>query len=160
MMDEYDKYYRTLEVSQDADKADLKKAYHRLSLKYHPDQNPDDESTKKFIQIKEAYDILIRKPQVYRGVIDTSWLSKTPQNTMSFRDALYREQEIRTHSYRRKDDVQPPVITLYKRKKKKPFNPERFLDSVAVVTTNVVSFFIPFVVLGCILYLLYWLHDL
>ncbi|MGB0867072.1 MAG: molecular chaperone DnaJ, partial [Granulosicoccaceae bacterium] len=52
-------YYEVLGVSKGADNAELKKAYRRLAMKYHPDRNPDDSSAEeKFKEAKEAYDIL------------------------------------------------------------------------------------------------------
>ncbi|KPK29169.1 MAG: molecular chaperone DnaJ [Nitrospira bacterium SG8_35_1] len=49
-------YYSTLEVDRNASEADLKKAYRRLALKYHPDRNPDDKSAEdKFKEVNEAY---------------------------------------------------------------------------------------------------------
>lgn len=159
MKDQYTAHYRILELSDDADKADIKKAYRRLSWKYHPDQNSSGEATQKFIQIKEAYDVLMQKPTVYRGVVDVSKMPPVQPNTMSFMDALYSEQKNRAHRVRGQADidVQEVPVNLYKRKKKKAFNPERFLDNLAVVTTNIVSFLIPFVVLGIGLYVLSWL---
>lgn len=52
-------YYETLGVARNASEAELKKAYRRLAMKYHPDRNPDDKSAEdKFKEAKEAYDIL------------------------------------------------------------------------------------------------------
>lgn len=53
-------YYKILEVSRSATVADIKKAYRRLALKWHPDKNPDnqDEANKKFKEISEAYEVL------------------------------------------------------------------------------------------------------
>ena len=52
-------YYETLGVKRDASEADLKKAYRRLAMKYHPDKNPDNkEAEAKFKEINEAYEIL------------------------------------------------------------------------------------------------------
>jgi len=56
---EFIDYYKTLELDKSATKADVKKAYRRLARKYHPDLNPDDESSKKrFQQINEANEVL------------------------------------------------------------------------------------------------------
>jgi len=50
---------RILGVSEDAEKKDLKKAYRRASMKYHPDHNKDDpDANKKFMLIKCAYELL------------------------------------------------------------------------------------------------------
>ena len=52
-------YYDTLGVAKNAEKADLKKAYRRMAMKYHPDRNPDDKvAEEKFKEVKEAYEIL------------------------------------------------------------------------------------------------------
>lgn len=52
-------YYEVLGVSRDVNDADLKKAYRRLAMKYHPDRNPDNtEAEEKFKEAKEAYDVL------------------------------------------------------------------------------------------------------
>jgi len=52
-------YYEILEVSRDADKATIKKAYRRLAKKYHPDKNPGDkEAEHKFKLCNEAYQCL------------------------------------------------------------------------------------------------------
>ncbi len=53
-------YYEILEVTRNASEADIKKAYRRLAMKYHPDRNPPDdkESEAKFKEAKEAYEIL------------------------------------------------------------------------------------------------------
>lgn len=52
-------YYELLGVSKDADDAQLKKAYRRLAMKYHPDRNPGDkEAEEKFKEAKEAFEVL------------------------------------------------------------------------------------------------------
>jgi len=49
-------YYQTLEIDRNASDADIKKAYRRLALKFHPDRNPDDKGAEeKFKEINEAY---------------------------------------------------------------------------------------------------------
>ena len=59
-----DDFYKALGVSEDASESDIKKAYRKLSRKYHPDLNPDDAAAeKKFKEISEAYDVLSDKKQ-------------------------------------------------------------------------------------------------
>ncbi|MGF1562809.1 MAG: molecular chaperone DnaJ [Geminicoccaceae bacterium] len=56
-------YYEILEVSRSADEAELKKAYRKLAMAYHPDRNPgDSEAEHRFKEINEAYEIL-KDPQ-------------------------------------------------------------------------------------------------
>ncbi len=52
-------YYEILGVSKTAEEREIKKAYKRLAMKYHPDRNQGDkEAEAKFKEIKEAYEIL------------------------------------------------------------------------------------------------------
>ncbi|UAJ65065.1 molecular chaperone DnaJ [Candidatus Schneideria nysicola] len=52
-------YYEILGVSKDADERELKRAYKRLAVRFHPDRNPGDiHAEEKFKEIKEAYEIL------------------------------------------------------------------------------------------------------
>ncbi|CUA81513.1 chaperone protein DnaJ [Gulbenkiania indica] len=52
-------FYDVLGVNRDASEDDIKKAYRKLAMKYHPDRNPDSkEAEDKFKEVKEAYEIL------------------------------------------------------------------------------------------------------
>lgn len=52
-------YYYFLGVAENASEEDIKKAYRKLSLKYHPDKNPGDEFFEnRFREIQEAYEML------------------------------------------------------------------------------------------------------
>ncbi len=61
-------YYEVLNVDRNASDADLKKAYRKLALQYHPDRNPGDAAAEeKFKEAAEAYDVLsdAQKRQLY-----------------------------------------------------------------------------------------------
>lgn len=52
-------YYSVLGVSKGASEKDIKKAYKRLAMKYHPDKNPGDTAAEaSFKEVKEAYEVL------------------------------------------------------------------------------------------------------
>src|ERR1700761_230804 len=62
-------YYATLGVTKDAGADDLKRAYRKLAMQYHPDRNPGDKAAEaKFKDVNEAYDIL--KDDQKRGAYD------------------------------------------------------------------------------------------
>ncbi|NWG13208.1 MAG: DnaJ domain-containing protein [Acidobacteria bacterium] len=83
-------YYQILGISPDAAEEDIKRAYRRLALEWHPDRNPDNpNATERFQEISEAYAVLI--DPVKRRQYD---LSRQPGSTERFtysRDDLFRD---------------------------------------------------------------------
>jgi molecular chaperone DnaJ len=52
-------YYEVLEVSKTASSEEIKKAYRKKAIQYHPDKNPDNkEAEEKFKEAAEAYEVL------------------------------------------------------------------------------------------------------
>ncbi len=84
-------YYEILGVSKNADDEELKKAYRRLAIKYHPDRNQNDkEAEEKFKQINEAYSVLSdpKKRAQYDqfGTVDENGFSSDFGYASSFED--------------------------------------------------------------------------
>ena len=52
-------YYETLKVNKGASESEIKKAYRKLAIQFHPDKNPGDKvAEQKFKEAAEAYEIL------------------------------------------------------------------------------------------------------
>ena len=62
-------YYEVLGINREASEQDIKKAYRRLAMKYHPDRNPDDaDAEEKFKEASEAAEVLLDSEK--RGTYD------------------------------------------------------------------------------------------
>lgn len=51
-------YYETLGIPRDADAEEIKKAYRRLAMRYHPDRNAEPDAEDRFREVSEAYEVL------------------------------------------------------------------------------------------------------
>ena len=81
---------KILEVAESVSKKELKKAYRKASLKYHPDKNLDDPDTnKKFILIKCAYELLVEDKPCQALLEDISSWPSVPEDSEYRLDNLW-----------------------------------------------------------------------
>jgi len=59
-------YYEVLGVSKDATQDEIKRAYRKLALKFHPDRNKEAGAAEKFAECSEAYEVLSDKDKRQR----------------------------------------------------------------------------------------------
>ncbi|QSW37799.1 DnaJ domain-containing protein [Candidatus Vidania fulgoroideae] len=57
----YSKYYKILGLNENASLQEVKSAYRKLAMKYHPDRNSEPGATEKFKEIKHAYEVITNK---------------------------------------------------------------------------------------------------
>ena len=96
-MNQYQKYFQILGISATTDKAIIKKAYRKLAFKFHPDVNNSVESQSKFIEITDAYDVLLGVKKVpKRKVKDTTnKQNKSTQTTKQEREERVKIAKVR-----------------------------------------------------------------
>jgi len=83
-------YYKVLDISPDADLITIKKAYRKKALLFHPDRNKDPKASEKFIEITEAYEVLINQDE--RKLFDSYREQKSTQTTDEDIFKKWREQ--------------------------------------------------------------------
>tara|TARA_B100001564_G_C20642683_1_gene672934 strand:- start:619 stop:954 length:336 start_codon:yes stop_codon:yes gene_type:complete len=72
--------YIVLGLNRGASEEDIKRAYKKLAMKYHPDKNKED-TTDKFNQVRDAYEVLTKKKQIMRPVTPHSMFNTMFNNT-------------------------------------------------------------------------------
>lgn len=90
-----DKYYQLLGITPGASETEIKRAYRKLAMHYHPDKNSSPEAADRFIALTEAYEILTNQRPA-PTVTSTRRSSTTPVNP----EDLKKEQEERMHAAR------------------------------------------------------------
>tara|TARA_Y100000389_G_C17454692_1_gene517304 strand:+ start:2502 stop:2990 length:489 start_codon:yes stop_codon:yes gene_type:complete len=89
----FEKYYKILDLKNNASDDEIKKAYKKMAVKYHPDKNPDnkEEAEKKFKEIAEAYEILTNKEK-YKN--ENPFVNNSPFNHPGFAQGFVNPHDI------------------------------------------------------------------
>ena len=98
-------YYQLLEVSRDADATVIRKAYHLLALRHHPDRNPGDpQAAERFRLVHEAYQVLSDSGR--RAAYDRPFRAFYESYSSSPSLAMFMEVRVDRHSAKLNDEVE------------------------------------------------------
>lgn len=109
-------YYEILGVSSTAHASDIKRAYRRLAVMYHPDKNPSPEAEAIFKQINEAYDVLSdpQKRRAYDSRFDNVFEVPLENTAPRHRDPRYRPRSPGTARTNRRPSLRETMASYLK----------------------------------------------
>lgn len=102
-------YYRILGIKQNASDDEIRKAYRKKAMEYHPDRNSSPDSQEMFIRINEAYEYLMAHP--YRRNITEEEVSRNYQAWIDYRREEARK---RAEAYARASYAEFRKSPIYK----------------------------------------------
>ena len=83
-------YFQVLGISRDADQKEIKQAYRKLALRFHPDKNNAEDAEERFKEIGEAYEVLSdenKKAAYEASLVSPSW--KTEPGPGNFSSSIH-----------------------------------------------------------------------
>ena len=86
-------FYSLLGVARDASEAEIKKAYRKLAMDYHPDRNVSPDAEAKFKEMAEAYEVL-RDPQKRAGATVAEAACRIPGGQRQLRDEAHHRNAV------------------------------------------------------------------
>jgi len=117
-LNRFKKYYDLLGIPETASENDVRKAYRRMAMQFHPDKNPSPHANERFIQLTEAYEIILGK----RYLLVEKSIEKSYEERM-------REARLRYYEHQKKEQLENEYYyqSLFTGKK------WRFIKSTSVV---------------------------
>ncbi|NOT74004.1 MAG: J domain-containing protein [Cyclobacteriaceae bacterium] len=89
-------YYQILRISRTANDAEIKRAFRRLAIVFHPDKNPSPQSSSLFQEINEAHEVLSDPEKRFRydQLLNSAHIISTPPPPQRYhRDPAYRKKQ-------------------------------------------------------------------
>jgi hypothetical protein len=87
------KYYELFGLKNNASKSDIKRAYRKLAMQFHPDKNPDPKANELFIKLTEAYEYLIEDKPIIEVKAEKSFEQRKKEAEFRFRHQQKKEQQ-------------------------------------------------------------------
>jgi hypothetical protein len=135
-----EKYYTTLELTSSATAEQVKKAYRRLAMKYHPDRTSEPGAVDRFLEVTEAYEIITgQRPLPKRG-FSTKTTAQTPASSEEEKQREYDER------------IKKARMRFQQRKQDEKLKEEAFFTSI--LSGKLYRFFCWIVWISCITSLL------
>lgn len=137
-------YYEILNIKEDATDYEIKKAYRKLALEYHPDKNKSENAHELFIQINLAYETL--KDFELRKAYDEELKSKNNKSTNDFYNYSTKKQrekaeEYANMSYEQFENILENIILVGKKIKKTANKGCGLVLAIIFFPLSIISFF-------------------
>lgn len=104
--------YQVLGLTHEVSKEEIKRAYRKMALQYHPDRNTSKEAAAKFIEINQAYDMLMQDHTDYQLYLEMlrQQYQKQAEADRIYKQRLYqilkeREEEMRQQNDKVENDI-------------------------------------------------------
>lgn len=132
-------YFQILGVDEKASEEEIKRAFRKLALKYHPDKNPSKEANSKFLQVCEAYEAVLKR-------IDKS--------TESANAVVAFDSKRKYHKDLTPEELEKRIKWAKDYAERKAFEEEHIHQlSMAQMKNSYMRILIPFTILMCSIFL-------